>query len=310
MRERHSGEKIMIDGARGTSRLARRLARARAASVAPRRLRVPGLVDVLLVSDPAQIAWLDRQPAIVRRLDPGASPLHALLDRRTRLDLGFGGRLLPVFRARDDAERAARQAALRTRLDALGDAAGPELASIVRYLRGELPEGELGAVVQRWCGRLLHAGYASDDASYAAGARLAGWPSAAPLRTLVARITGRLARDKRVVAERAAHDPYVIHATSIGMENVTRTLRRLREAAADEGLGAEGFGALLHAVLVAPSAVLRGCTRSLQTPFLARPLTPRTLVVLRVARAFAHRGALDVAFQSESWTACPARHVV
>jgi hypothetical protein len=56
--------------------------------------------------------------------------------------------------------------------------------------------------------------------------------------------------------------------------------------------------------------VLRGCSRELRAPFLTTPLTPRTLVVLRLARAYARSGDLNDAFLGNSWSECPAREVI
>jgi hypothetical protein len=55
---------------------------------------------------------------------------------------------------------------------------------------------------------------------------------------------------------------------------------------------------------------LRGCSDVVVAPFLDRPLTPQSLVVFLVARAYATSGDLDVAFSSNTWSACPARHVI
>ena len=79
------------------------------------RLRLFNLIDVLLVSDPEQIRWLNQHPQVVRPLASGGGFLHRALNRRLLSDLGFEGKVLPVFRPREDAGRAARQAALAGR---------------------------------------------------------------------------------------------------------------------------------------------------------------------------------------------------
>jgi hypothetical protein len=84
----------------------------------------------------------------------------------------------------------------------------------------------------------------------------------------------------------------------------------MRRAARLPELETASANRALARCLRAPPAVLRGCRRRIVAPFLAEPLTPRTLVVFLVARAFARSGDLDVAFLSGTWSGCPAHEVV
>ena len=139
---------------------------------------------------------------------------------------------------------------------------------------------------------------------------LAGWASAPPWQTWKDRVTGRLARAKSLLLAAAEGDLNCVHATSIGMENLTRTVRKLRKAAqhADKQLlSAED---ILRECLIAPPAVLRGCSEELSVPFLDQPLTKRSLIVFLIARAYSTSGDLNIAFLSDSWSACPARRVL
>ena len=69
-------------------------------AIKPLRLRIPKLVDILLVSDADQIAWLNEHPAVSRPIDPTRSWLHRFLDARLRTDLSLDGKPLPVFQPR------------------------------------------------------------------------------------------------------------------------------------------------------------------------------------------------------------------
>jgi hypothetical protein len=273
------------------------------------RLRVLGLIDVVLTSDPEQIAWLNRHPDVTRPLDRDASLLHRIMHRRLALDLGFDDGVLPVFLSRADGERAARQAGLAASLEGAEGAPGWEREEIAGHIAG-VATTELGPTVQQWCGRLFSEHYRSTPESYAAGRLLADWPAAPPWRALGARLSGRLARAKSVLADAAGGDPHCIHATSIGMENIARTVREMRRAAQLPELQNASASRVLARCLRAPAAVLRGCQARVEVPFLARPLTRRSLVVFLVARAYARSGDLDVAFLADGWSACPARHVV
>ncbi len=276
----------------------------------PIRLQLPRLFDLLLVSDPEQIQWLNQHEHVTRALDPTQGILHRILHRRMRDDLGFRGELLPVFRARSDVRRVQREEELDVELRDLRGMPGKERDLISSYVCGHKEVGEIGEAVQQWCGQLFSSRYKSTLETYEAGKLLAGWMSAPPWKTIHARVSGRLNRAKAVLEAAAEHDLYCVHATSIGMENLVRTVRELRKAARDEDEQLLSADAVLREHLSVPPAVLRGCTYEVEVPFLASPITPRTLVVLLLRRAYLATGDLDVAFLSDTWSACPARKVV
>jgi hypothetical protein len=273
-------------------------------------VRVPGLIDLVLVSDEKQIAWLNEQPALVRQLDGKRSVLHRLLAARVLTDLRFHGMLLPVFQERANHQRAARKAQLEEDLRLAEGRWGQDVAAMAAYLRGQLDDNELGARVQSWCGKLFYAHYQASVHSYDAGRLIAGWASAPPWRSFAARVSGRLQRAKDLLWRAAEGDPHCVHATSIGAENIAKSLHNLRSATHDPKHAALSGSALLRACLVAPPAVLRGCSERLSVPFLSQPLTERSVVVFLVAKAFARTGDLNTAFLADSWSACPARDLV
>jgi hypothetical protein len=119
-----------------------------------------------------------------------------------------------------------------------------------------------------------------------------------------------LDRAKELLSQAAEGDPHVIHATSIGMENIAKSVRNLRRAAHHPEQQQLSPDEILRECLAAPPAVLRGCTQEITVPFLSEPLSPRSLIVFLVAKAYAKSGDLDVAFLGDQWSACPARRVV
>jgi hypothetical protein len=280
------------------------------ASSPPIRIHLGKLLDVLLVSDPDQIRWLNQHERVQRPLDANASWLHRLIERRLGEDLAFSGRPLPVFAARENAERARAQRALFTRLEPLRGMPGEETDRMAEYVAGKLHLGEIGAIAQQWCGRLFMSHYRSAPEVHEAGRLLANWPTTSPLRAYLDRKQGRLSEAKKVISNVADDDLHCVHATSIGMENITRSLHKLRHAAL---LGIKRHVSpdeILRECLHAPPAVLRGCAGELSVPFLSQPLTKRTLIVFLVARSYRQSGDLDDAFLGGSWSACPAREVI
>jgi hypothetical protein len=276
----------------------------------PIRLRLGKLLDVLVVSDPEQIEWLNAHMSVDRAIDPEASLVHRLVDRRLRGDLGFGGELLPVFLSRGAQGRAEQQRSLENRFETLRGLPGPEREQITAYVSGQKHVEEIGVTVQQWCGRLFFPHYRASRESYEAGRKIARWPTTLPLRAWKARVDGTLARAKDVVAGAAEHDRHCIHGTTIGMENVARSVRKLRKAVHTSDKQRLSPDEILRHCLTAPPAVLRGCTAEFEVPFLRRPLTPRTLIVFLVARAYAASGDLDIAFLTDGWSRCPAHEVI
>jgi hypothetical protein len=278
--------------------------------VRPIRIRFANWIDLLLVHDPEQIQWLNQHPDVEREIDPSTSWLHRFVDKRFKLDLGFGARVLPVFLSRKNAERADKQRKLHARLEDLRGLPGEERDRITDYISGKDTPDDIGVVVQQWCGRLFSSHYRSTKEVYDAGHMLADWPSTPPLRAFIEKRRGRLDAAKKVISEVADDDVHCIHATSIGTKNLVRTVRKLRGAA--HGIGATKLtpDEALRKCLTVPPGVLRGCTREIDAPFLASPLTKRTVIVFLVAKSFAGSGDLDDAFLGESWSACPARDVI
>jgi hypothetical protein len=285
-------------------------ARTKATGKRPIRLRFLKLIDVVLISAPEQILWLNQQADVRRPIDPHASWLHRWLDRRLHRDLAFHGQRLAVFVAREDAPRAEQQRKLHEQFAAKSRDTAVEREMIARWVAGARRVDEIGRVVQQWCGKLFFPNYRATRETYEAGKLLAAWPSAPPWRTSRARGSGRLTRAKQSIEHAAQGDLYCVHGTSIGMENVARSVRCLRKAASSRARHRLSADEALRECLAVPAAVLRGCSRPLDVPFLAEPLTERSLLVFMLGRAFRKSGELDVAFLSDTWSRCPARHVI
>jgi hypothetical protein len=274
------------------------------------RIKILDFFDVLLVSEPRHIRWLNEHPDVVRPLDSAAGPLHRLLNGRLLTDLRFDGSVLPVFLSRGDARRAQRQAQLAEALDDLTGRPGLETERLGSYVAGFNGEAEVGVNVQQWCGQLISAAYRATEATYAAGRLIGNWPGVSPLRAFVSRARGYLETSKHVLAAAANGDAHCIHATSVGMENVARTVRRMRQVADRSGLDSRSPEQAMRECLAVPPVVLRGCAREVKAPFLREPLGRKSIVVFMLGRAYKESGDMDDAFLGESWSACPARHVV
>jgi hypothetical protein len=279
-----------------------------------RRIRIPALVDLVLVDDPGEMRALNRHPDLRREI-PAAGPLVTrALARRVRGTLAVGDVPLPVFADRDAPGRELRQARLERRL---GDLAAdlsplaPEIDTLGAHVAGRAPDVPVGVVVQQAVGRMFLPGYRATPATYAAAKVIDAWPRANPLRALWWRWTGRLARSRALLWEAAGRDPQAIHATAIAMHNLVDAVERMRQVASrPPGPGAASAPEVIARCLVAPRGLLRVCVRETRVPFLKRPLAPGTLVLFRVGRMYAQRGDPGLALSRGEWSLCPAHGVV
>ena len=82
-----------------------------------RHLRVPGIVDVVLVSSPAEIRALNDQPKIDRNFIPLGPLMNRFIVGRIRRWFEIMGQLLPSLTPRDDRVRVDRQQQLAAALD-------------------------------------------------------------------------------------------------------------------------------------------------------------------------------------------------
>jgi hypothetical protein len=144
--------------------------------------------------------------------------------------------------------------------------------------------------------------------TYTAGRFIAQWPTVLPWRA--GKLREQREAAKRDLAYAANHDIHCIHATSIGTENIARSVRNMRDLVDRVGASKRSPEEAMRQCLVVPPVLIRGCDREVTAPFLRKPLQPRTLVFFLLARAYQKSGDLDVAFLDDTWSACPARHVV
>jgi hypothetical protein len=278
-----------------------------------RRIRIPFLLDVVLVDDVEEMTQLNRRPDVARIVSAAGGLVHRVIQRRISGTLHVGRDPLPAFAARDDQSRAERQARLEDALDRL-DLEREPLASDIRrlgrYVSGQAPDVPVGEAVQQVVGRLFVPTYVATAESYRAAEVIAGWPRANPVKALWWRWSGQLRRSRALLWEKAGDNPACIHATAIAMHNVVTTIERMREMARDPGSRTLAPRDAVQACLVAPAGLLRSATRQARVPFLTRPLRVGSLILFRLERI--HAGTRDdaVAFLRGEWSQCPGHRIV
>jgi hypothetical protein len=278
-----------------------------------RRIRIPFLLDVVLVDDTEEMTELNRRPDVSRVVSAAGGLLHRVIQRRIASTLHVGGRPLPAFAARDDQARVERQARLEDalgRLDVESEPFASDVKRLGRYVNGQAPDVPVGEAVQQVVGRLFVPTYVATSESYRAAEVIAGWPRANPVKALWWRCSGKLRRSRALIWEKAAHDPACIHATAIAMHNMVSTIDRMREVARDPGSRRLTPREAVQACLAAPAGLLRSASRQARVPFLARPLRVGSLILFRLRKIHADTKDDSVAFLRGEWSQCPAHQVV
>lgn len=271
----------------------------------PRAIRVPCLVDLLLVEEADAIRALAGEARLDRGVPLAAPPVNRMIAGQVAAVLQLDGRPLPSAAPRDAPGRAEARDALEALLAGrpAAEAHVDALADHVAGRRGRT----LGPLVQEVVGRLFAPGFQASEETWQAALLLdAATRSFNPIRRLLWAITGRVNDARRRLAQQTGGDPAALHGVAIAVHNLVASLERMRALAAAPG----GFtrytppeAATL--ALAAPPLVLRRAT----APGSTAPATFRagTLVVFRLEAARARTLAHDIAFLSETWSRCPAQ---
>ena len=278
-----------------------------------KRVRIPGVLDLLLSKDAREIETLAQDPVLDRAYGDRSLLLNGYILRRVRKTLQIDGRPFPTVAAREAPGRGAEQSALWTRLSAAAPhfADGPEeLEQLASYVRGEGSATECGPLVQEVVGRLFAPEFRATEASWAAALVLDKAPRTMnPALLLWWAATGRVERAKQLLSEMVGGDPAAVHAIGIALHNIVSGVTLMRqlfpESAESNSLSPEDAGSRC---IFAPASVLR--QPSAPTSSAAGELKTSTVVLLSLQTANATSSDPDVAFLRSSWSRCPAERWV
>lgn len=274
-----------------------------------RRLRIPGLVDLVRIDDPAMIAAASADPRLDRDFAGKGPLINRWIVGRIRRSLRTPTAPLPSVSPRDYPERAERQAALQSRLRKLveeGAVATDYVAELAAYVRGERAENVLGPLVQEAIGRLFADRYDATGSTWGAACVMDAAPrNMNPLRALWWAITGVVARSQRVLSKAAEGDPAGVHATAIAVHSLVRSLKAMRQVWLEPGVrdGISAETAVIRS-LRAPESVPRRWSKAASTVWGNLPEGALTLFELDAARA--RDPDADTVFLAASWSHCPA----
>jgi hypothetical protein len=274
-----------------------------------RRLRIPGLIDLIRIDDPVSIAAASADARLDRDFTGKGPLINRWIARRIRRSLRTPDAPLPSVSPRDYPERAKRQAALESRLSILvsdGTVGSDHIAELAAYVRGERKETALGPLVQETIGRLFASGYRSSGRTWRSARVLDAAPrNMNPLRAIWWAVTGATGRSRRVLSKAAGDDPAGVHATAIAVHSLVRSIRAMRQLWLEPGVRERiSADAAVTRSLRAPESVPRRWSRPASTVWGNLPTGALTLFELDAARA--RDPDKDTTFMAASWSHCPA----
>jgi hypothetical protein len=274
-----------------------------------KRLRVPGIANIIKVDDPEEIRALARDPRIDRNFELRTCPFNWLLLKRSLIVLSVKDRRFPTMTRRDSQERQLQQQALANSLTAKAAAVrlGPEeLDPLARWIRGEGPDSEVGILTQQLLGRLFSPAFVATDESWAAAKIFV----AAPRSPKIAEVfwwfvSGKVRRSKRLLAQMANEDLSAMNAIGIAVHNVVKGLRQMRRLYADPGIRSTlSPNAAASQCLFAPVSLYRQATDAGQVGDC--PFQRNSLFVLEIGKASRQEAGRPFIFMDGTWSRCPA----
>ncbi len=274
-----------------------------------RRTRIPGLIDVVRVDDPAEIRELVERPEMDRQFKTRRPLINGLLLWRAVKALTLRGNRLPAMRPRGETHRASEQDELWARLNAAASTTkrGPEnLEALAQWVKGNGTDIQLGILVQEAVGRLFSPTYSADEESWSAALLLRDAPrSLNPIKLIWWEITGRVRKAKALLDRKADGNIMGVHGTGITVHNIVKGFRKMRTLYAsidsDSKPSAETVAAQC---LFAPPAVMRQSTSPGEIK--GCPFTRKTLFILGLGEARKRADSRDMVFLENSWSRCPA----
>src|SRR5450432_1418833 len=227
-----------------------------------KRTYFPGITDVVVVTDPAEIRTISNDARFDRDFIPHGPVLNVQRLRKMLRILSLNGRRFPPLLPRTDPSRAAAQDELWSRFNVKADGVkhGPaELEPLAEWVRGIGTTGKLDLLVQQSIGRLFVETFTATEESLAAARMVyeaAG--SSNVLKMLGWRISGKLERAKTLLASMVNGDLAGVVGMINGRQLIVDGLQKMRQLAADPALrSSTTTDAAVDECLFSPLTVLR-----------------------------------------------------
>jgi hypothetical protein len=273
-----------------------------------KKIRVPGIVNMVEVSDATEIKALSANPSLDREFDLRTCPINWFLLKRSLSVLSFDGRRFPTVTRRDSEQRRTEQERLWTRLNEMSVLirSGPEtLEPLAGWVRGLGSPDDVGILAQQVLGRLFSPGFTASPESWAAAQVLVAAPRSWNPKVLWWFLSGKVRRSRRLLARMVDGDLSAVNAIGIAVHNLVKGIRRMRSLYADSSArSALAPDAAARECLFAPVSLYRQTSEAVQLGKLSFPR--KSLFVFEVGEASRQAGGRPLVFMEDSWSRCPA----
>ena len=274
-----------------------------------KRSYFPGIIDIVDVTDPAQIRTISNDSRLDRDFIEHGPVRNVLRLWKMLRIFSLNGRLFPTMLPRTNPNRAAAQEELWSRLNVKADEVkhGPaQLEPLAEWVRGIGTAEKLDLLVQQSIGRLFVETFTATEESLAAAHMvLEAASSSNVLKMLGWRIGGRLERAKTLLASMVNGDLVGVIAMITARQLIVDGLHKMRQLAADPALRSSiTTDAAVDECLFAPAAVVRQAKISGEVG--GCPFRRGSLFYLGLGNASKGAPNRDLVFLSQSWSRCPA----
>src|SRR5271156_2836266 len=227
-----------------------------------KRTYFPGIIDIVDVTDPAEIRTISNDLRFDRDFI-GHGPVRNVQRLRKMLRIfSLNGKRFEPLLPRPDPSRAAAQDELWSRLNVKADEVkhGPaELEPLAEWVRGIGTAEKLDLLVQQSIGRLFMETFTATEESLAAARMvLEAVSSSNVLKMLGWRISGRLERAKTLLASMVNGDLTGVNALITARQLIVDGLHKMRQLSADPAHRSSiTTDAAVDECLFAPATVVR-----------------------------------------------------
>jgi hypothetical protein len=278
-----------------------------------KRVRVPGIVDLLISEDATEIESLAQDPKLDRAYADRSILTNGRILQRVLQTLQIGGKLFPTVSPKCAQGRAEAQDALWKRLSAMAPAysAGPdELEGLAAFVRGAGSDDACGPLAQQVVGRLFAANFTATQESWNAALVLDQAPRTLNVALLAWwAITAKVNKSKQLLSDMVNGDLAAVHAIGVAVHNIVNGVNLMRQLYGDPmGRTALSPEAVGSRCLFAPDTILRQPTAPEGSA--SGDLETGTLVMLKLQAANAVTPDANLVFLRESWSRCPAEQWV
>ncbi len=278
-----------------------------------KRIRVPGIVDLAISNDRAEIESLAQDQNLDRSYSDRSILTNGRILQQVLGALQIGGNRFPTVSPKGAPGRAEAQEALWTRLNGIAPkySAGPDdLEGLASFVRGEVAEDQAGLLVQQVVGSLFVPDFKATPESWDAAVVLDQAPRTVnPFQQAWWALTNKVDKAKRLLSSMVGGDLAAVHAIGVAMHNIVSGVNLMRQLYSDpssrNSLQPQQAGSRC---LFAPDTVLRQPVSSGGDG--GSQLGTGTLVMLKLQECNAPTPDPDVVFLRRTWSRCPAEQWV